>query len=477
MTGWRQIWVVATREVRERGRSRSYLIALALMVVVVVAAIVVPPLLENNDSRNVGLTGRTPAGLATAIEAQGRDVGGAVVRVREFDTVAGGEAAVRSGAVDVLVVDASRLEWQRRADSRLQAVVTGAIQLLTVRDRAAAAGVDPDTLARVLAPVQVGNVELGQVAGRSPGDETAALAMTVLLLMVISTYGGMVLSGVVEEKSSRVVEVLLARLPARKLLAGKITGIGLLGLAQVTVTAVAALVASVLVDSVDLPAVRGAVLAWAVVWFVLGFALYATAFGALGSLASRAEDAQGVAGPATVVLVASYFASFAAIGSPRSGWAQAASYLPVTAPMAMPNRVAMGATSWWEPVVAAAVAVATVGALVRLAGRVYVRAILHTGPTLKLREVWRGRAGGQGAEGQGAEGQGAVTSSGVESASQGSRVVALGAGARRREIAAMFAGVVLAVVVGVITRDVVIGVAVGALLVAAARTGMRHGHR
>ena len=477
MTGWRQIWVVATREVRERGRSRAYLIALALMVVVVVAAIVVPPLLENNDSRNVGLTGRTPAGLATAIEAQGRDVGGAVVRVREFDTVAGGEAAVRSGAVDVLVVDASRLEWQRRADSRLQAVVTGAIQLLTVRDRAAAAGVDPDTLARVLAPVQVGNVELGQVAGRSPGDETAALAMTVLLLMVISTYGGMVLSGVVEEKSSRVVEVLLARLPARKLLAGKITGIGLLGLAQVTVTAVAALVASVLVDSVDLPAVRGAVLAWAVVWFVLGFALYATAFGALGSLASRAEDAQGVAGPATVVLVASYFASFAAIGSPRSGWAQAASYLPVTAPMAMPNRVAMGATSWWEPVVAAAVAVATVGALVRLAGRVYVRAILHTGPTLKLREVWRGRAGGQGAEGQGAEGQGAVTSSGVESAGQGSRVVALGAGARRREIAAMFAGVVLAVVVGVITRDVVIGVAVGALLVAAARTGMRHGHR
>jgi hypothetical protein len=174
-----------------------------------------------------------------------------------------------------------------------------------------------------------------------------------------------------------------------------------------------------------------------------------------------------VAGPATVVLVASYFASFAAIGSPRSGWAQAASYLPVTAPMAMPNRVAMGATSWWEPVVAAAVAVATVGALVRLAGRVYVRAILHTGPTLKLREVWRGRA----------EGQGAVTSSGVESAGQGSRVVALGAGARRREIAAMVAGVVLAVVVGVITRDVVIGVAVGALLVAAARTGMRHGHR
>ena len=101
----------------------------------------------------------------------------------------------------------------------------------------------------------------------------------------------MVLSGVVEEKSSRVVEVLLARMPARSLLAGKIAGIGLLGLGQIAVTALAALVAARTTDSFDLPAVRGSVLAWAVVWFVLGYALYATVFGALGSLASRPEDA------------------------------------------------------------------------------------------------------------------------------------------------------------------------------------------
>ena len=99
----------------------------------------------------------------------------------------------------------------------------------------------------------------------------------------------MVLSGVVEEKSSRVVEVLLARMPARNLLAGKIAGIGLLGLAQFGVTALAALVAISAVDSFDIPAVGGAVLAWVVVWFVLGYALYATVFGALGSLASRAR--------------------------------------------------------------------------------------------------------------------------------------------------------------------------------------------
>ena len=144
-------------------------------------------------------------------------------------------------------------------------------------------------MAELLTPVPVTNVELGQVAGRSPDDETAAFIMTVLLFMAIATYGAMVLSGVVEEKSSRVVEVLLARIPARSLLAGKIAGIGLLGLAQIAATVGAALIAVTMISSVDLPAVRGAVLVWAVVWFVLGYALYATLFGAVGSLAVTAR--------------------------------------------------------------------------------------------------------------------------------------------------------------------------------------------
>ncbi len=90
-------------------------------------------------------------------------------------------------------------------------------------------------------------------------------------------------------------QVLLARIPARNLLAGKVAGIGLIGLPQIGVTALVAVTATA--GSADLPAARGSVLAWAVVWFVLGYALYATAYGALGSLASRTEDAQSVAGP------------------------------------------------------------------------------------------------------------------------------------------------------------------------------------
>jgi ABC-2 type transport system permease protein len=277
---------------------------------------------------------------------------------------------------------------ERPCDQQLKTVVTAAIQLVTVQQRAAAADIRPGAVAALLAPVPVTNVELGSVAGPSPTDETAVVVMTGVLLFCISVFGAMVLNGVLEEKGSRVVEVLLARIPARALLAGKIVGIGLLGLAQIGVTALVALVTVTTVRSIDVPAVRGPVL----VWFVLGYVLYATVYGTLGSLGSRVEDAQSVAGPASVVLVVAYFATFAMIAQPASALARAVSFFPLTAPMAMPGRIAMGAAAWREPVAAAALTVAATAGLVVLAGRVYTGAILHSGPALSLREAWRATA-------------------------------------------------------------------------------------
>ena len=387
MNGVRQGWLVAKRELRERSRSRAFLASLAIMVIGVVGVIALPTLLDSDGTKDVGITGSTPATLNETITAQGNAVG-TTTRIHRYDTVTDGEQAIRDGKVDVLIVNANKLEWQKRADEQLKALATAAIQISTLQQRADAAGVTDTQLGALLAPVTVSNVELGQVAGRSPDDETATFIMTVLLFMTIATYGAMVLNGVVEEKASRVVEVLLARIPARSLLAGKITGIGLLGLGQVAVTALAALIAVRTISGVDLPAVRGGVLAWAVVWFVLGYALYATLFGALGSLASRPEDAQSAAGPISVLLVLVYFVSFAAIGSPDTAWARAISWLPIAAPIAMPARIAMGAASWWEPAVAAALTLAAIAGLVVLGGRIYTAAVLHSGPTLKLRDIW-----------------------------------------------------------------------------------------
>ena len=118
--------------------------------------------------------------------------------------------------------------------------------------------------------------------------------------------------------------------------------------------------------------------------------LFSGQTGTLGSLASRAEDASSVTGPIMVVLVLGFVVSFAAIGSADTAWAQVVSWLPPTAPLAMPIRTAMGATSWWEPPGAAALTVVAIAGLVVLGGRVYTRAILHTGTTMSLADAWRG---------------------------------------------------------------------------------------
>lgn len=464
MTGFRQSWLVAVREMRERSRSRAFRVSILLMVLAVAAMIVLPALLiSTQQTRAVGLTGAIPTGLPINIDAQA-DAVGASARVFRYGGVAAGQQALRRGDVDVLVVDGRRLEWPRRADEKLKTVVTAAIQLVAVRERAAAAGIDPDRLVTLIAPVQVINIEHSSVAGRTAGDETATVVMTGLLLLTISVYGGLVLSGVVEEKASRVVEVLLARIPARSLLTGKILGIGLLGLAQVAVTAVAALVAVRAVGTLEVPTVRGAVLAWTVVWFVLGYALYATLFGALGSLASRPEDAQSVAGPAMMVLVASYFAAFTMIAHADSAAARAISFIPTVAPLFMPGRIALGAAAWWEPVVAVAVTLVAVVVLLRLGGRLYAHAILHGGPTLSLRDAWHATAVPNGRAPHPARSrlhdavarlQGRSIMSRSEQPTSWRTVTVL-----------TVIGVVIGIVVGVLTADVVIGVIAGASFIA-----------
>jgi ABC-2 type transport system permease protein len=389
VTGARQARLVAGREVRERGRSGAFWVSLALMVVGVAAALALPALLDAGPgTKDVGLAGSIPAALPATLEATGESVD-TTIRVHRFDTPAVGREAVRDGDVDVLLVDAAGLEWRSRVDEQLEAVVTSAVQIVAVQDRAASAGIDPAALLALVEPVPLTSTEIGQVAGRSPDDESAALIMSIVLFWAISTYGAMVMSGVVEEKSSRTVEVLLARVPARSLLAGKIAGIGLLGLAQIAATAAVALVAAASVDSIDIPAVRGSVMAWAIVWFVLGYALYATVFGTLGSLASRTEDASSVTGPVMVVLVLAFMVSFASIGSAETAWAQVVSWFPLTAPLAMPVRIAMGTATWWDPVVAVGLTLLTIAGLVVIGGRIYTRALLHTGSTLTVADAWR----------------------------------------------------------------------------------------
>lgn|SRR5262245_25056556 len=476
MSGRRQVWLVARRELRERSRSRAFRVSILVMVLAVAALIVLPAvLLSNERNRDIGITGDTPSDLVLTIQAHA-DAVGTTAHIHRYDGLATGERAVRRGDVDVLVVDGRRLEWPTEADQKLKAVITGAIQLVAVRERAAAAGIEPDELLALVAPVPVTNVELSDVAGRSAGDETATTIMIGLLLLTISVYGGLVLSGVVEEKANRVVEVLLARVPARTLLAGKVLGIGLLGLAQVAATALAAMIAIATVDSFNIPAISGGVLAWVVVWFVLGYALYATLYGALGSLASRPEDAQSTAGPAMMVMIASYFAAFTMVAQADSVAARAISYFPTTSPLAMPGRIAMGAAAWWEPFLAIAIIVVTIVGLVRLGGRLYATAILHGGPTLGLRDAWRATNKANARASRPAATLGPAPLRQALSAVREGRQTMRGAGQSgqpRAVVVLTLIGLAVGVAVALLTSDVIIGVIAGAVFIALTVQGVK----
>ena len=223
-----------------------------------------------------------------------------------------------------------------------------------------------------------------------PEGLAVAMAGVVLLFIVISSYGQWVLIGVLEEKSTRVVELVAAAIPIRRLLAGKVLGIGLLGLAQMLLLVGIGLGAGLTLDVFDLPATAVATAVWSIVWFLLGFALYAVINAAAGSLVSRQEDAQAAAMPIGLTAVAVYLMTFMVIvPQAESTAATVLSLLPPVAPIAFPARIALGAAAPWEIALGVVLTLATVYGVILLAARVYAGALLQTGARIKWRQAWR----------------------------------------------------------------------------------------
>jgi ABC-2 type transport system permease protein len=387
----RTIRLVAARELGTRLHSRAFQAATAIMLLAVVAAIVVPAMLRPDTpaTRRIGLAGTAPEGLPAALTVQAA-AAGSRVELHTYPQPAGGEDAVRTSKIDVLLVDGTQLVWRARADAGLHTLIAGAVQTAQARQRAAALGLSDQQLAELLTPARLDERILARGDPGRATTEAAAFAMLVVLFTAITIYGGQVLTGVVEEKATRVVELLLARMPPWQLLAGKVLGIGLLALGQLLLIAIAAGVSAAAVDTVDVPRLGADLVAWLLIWFVAGFALWSVVYGSLGALASRSEDAQTVSAPATIVLLGGYFfAMFAALSDPDALTTRIASFLPVTAPLVMPIRLARGEIAAWETTVALLLTVAAIYALVRLGGRVYAGALLHTGGKMRLRDAWR----------------------------------------------------------------------------------------
>nr|MDQ3640669.1 ABC transporter permease [Actinomycetota bacterium] len=196
-------------------------------------------------------------------------------------------------------------------------------------------------------------------------------------------------SGVVEEKASRVVEILLAKARPGQLLAGKVIGIGLLGLIQLVAFVVIGLVTAGVTGSVDLPPETVPVAVQVVLWFVLGFALYSCLFAVGGAMASRVEELQSTTTPLTFLAVASLFAAMNTGGNPTGRIAEIATFIPFSAPMVLPIRIAAGEVALGTVLLAVAIVLVSIVAAMMLAARVYAGGALHLRGQLGLRKALR----------------------------------------------------------------------------------------
>jgi ABC-2 type transport system permease protein len=214
-----------------------------------------------------------------------------------------------------------------------------------------------------------------------------------VLYSLLILFGQFVAQGVVEEKSSRVVELLLATMKPWQLLAGKILGLGALGLAQIVLIAVVGVAGAIAFDIVDVPGELVGTAVTVVLWFVLGYALYAAIFAVGASLVSRQEDLGSVLMPTTLVLVAAFVVGIQAASDPAGTLATVTSYVPGLSPLVMPVRQAAGQVAAWEIVLAVVLMLAAIALVVRLGGRVYAGALLRTGGKTKIREALRAERG------------------------------------------------------------------------------------
>ena len=385
--GDRELWrLVARRDFWVRLRERSFLISTLLNLAVISVLIVIRAFGgAGSASFDVGVVGDDPIGRV--LPASGAAVAAGIDVVRYEEARAALEA-LRSGSVDA-VIDGDRIVGRTSVPTSLGQAAQAAeitLRLQRVFDEYGVAAEDQADVATGR-PLDVQVLEPGD----PNRDQNAAIAFIGVLLLYgqVFGYGVWVASGVIEEKSSRVVEILLSTMRARQLMTGKIVGIGLLGLAQLAVIGSFAVVLGLLTDAIDLPgsAVGAALLV--LVFFVIGFAFYASLFAAAGALVSRMEELQNILVPINLVILVSFIVSIGALQDPDGSVVRVASILPTSSALAMPVRIVLGAASGWEIVASVGASLVATALLVPAAGRLYSGAVLRSGARVKLREAWR----------------------------------------------------------------------------------------
>jgi ABC-2 type transport system permease protein len=380
---------VARRDFWVRIRERSFLISTLINIAVISILVLAraSSAVGGGPSFDLGYVGPSP--IATGAAQLGHDAQPPIpIEVHAFADRAIADAALRDGSVDAVVAGNQLIGFTGIPDvlsslveaSARNAAVTALLSEHQVPQTERDAANDPTPL--VLAVLQ---------PAPPHRSENAAVAFVGVLLLYgqLFGYGIWVASGVIEEKASRVVEMLLSAIRPKQLLLGKIVGIGTLGLAQLIVISSFAIGLAFATNAIDVSSSAFGAAGLVIGWFILGFAFYATLFAAAGSLVTRMEELQNVIVPINLTILVSFFISIGALEDPNGRLQVIASILPTSSALAMPVRIVLGAAPGWQIVLSLIVLVGSTVLLVPFAARLYSGAVLRTRGRVRIREAWR----------------------------------------------------------------------------------------
>lgn len=380
------VLLVARREILVRVRSRVFAVTTAGMVAAVLIGISIashfagsPPAVQ------VGFAGGSQA-LEQGFVANAEYLG-ATVAVSDVTDEATGRAEVTDGTLDALVTGSAASPTIVVKDAAPDSI-DSAVWLAAEAVRLSTAGLSPAAITSTMVAVPVERLQPSDP--QDTQNVIGALATAILLFVSLSAYGNVVSQGVIEEKSTRMMEIMLATVRPGQLLAGKVIGIGLVGFAQMACVGLAAVVIVALTHFASIPALGVATILSDLLWFVLGFLLYATGYAAFASLVSRQEEAAAAAAPITVVLSGAYILMFFALPDPAAPWVTVVSFLPPLSPIFMAIRMASGDLPLWQLALAVTLTAASIAGLTSLAGRIYANAALHTGKRMQFLDAFRG---------------------------------------------------------------------------------------
>ena len=385
--------LIAKREFTVQVMKKSFVISNVIILAVIVGGIIAFSIFSGSGDEErdvIGVAG--DQSIATVLEATG-DAVGSPVEVRDVADAAAARSGVESGDLDVaLVPDGTAGAYTAVTESdltgTLRAVVEGSVATQATNAALAQQGVDQNELGAATSAATV-TVDAIDPPDPEAGQRTAlALSAVFLLYAQIIGFGMYVAMGVVEEKSSRVVELLLSTVRPLQLLWGKILGIGAVGILQLALYGIAGVGAGLGTGVLTVTGAAVSVFAATLAWFILGFAFFAVLYAAGGSMVSRQEDVNSTTMPLLILIMAMFFAAFYSVSDPESTLANTLSWIPPFSAIMMPLRIAAGVTSPVQIVGSAVLMIVTTAILAMGAAKIYQHSILRIGKTVSWKEAF-----------------------------------------------------------------------------------------